>query len=43
MLGSSAIFLGMFGMLPDSRNLADYADRCLERPAYRHARAKGAA
>jgi glutathione S-transferase len=43
MLGSSAIFLGMFGMLPDSRNLADYADRCLERPAYRRAGEKGAA
>lgn len=43
MLGSSAIFLGMFGMLPDSRNLTEYADRCLERRAYRRAQAKGAA
>ena len=42
MLGSSAIFLGMFGMLPDSRNLPQYADRCIERPAYRRAVEKGA-
>ena len=42
MLGSSAIFLGMFGMLPDSRNLSQYADRCIERPAYRRAVEKGA-
>lgn len=34
MLGSSAVFLRMFDMLPDSRNLSDYADRCLARPAY---------
>lgn len=37
MLGSSAVFMRMFGMLPDTRNIADYADRCLERPAYKKA------
>jgi len=34
MLGSSAIFLRMFEMLPDSRNIGAYADRCMARPAY---------
>lgn len=34
MLGSSAVFLRAFNMLPDSELLADYADRCLARPAY---------
>jgi glutathione S-transferase len=34
MLGSSAVFLRAFDMLPDSELLADYADRCLARPAY---------
>lgn len=34
MLGSSAVFLRMFDMLPDSAALNDYADRCLARPAY---------
>ncbi len=33
MLGSSAIFLRMFEMLPPTRNLDSYADRCLSRPA----------
>ena len=33
MLGSSAIFLRMFDMLPQSDNLDAYADRCLARPA----------
>ena len=37
MLGSSAVFLRMFGMLPESPVLEAYADRCLERPAYRKA------
>ena len=41
MLGSSAIFLRMFGMLPDTRNLDAYAGRCLARPAYERAFAKG--
>lgn len=43
MLGSSAIFLRMFGMLPESRNLDAYADRCMERPAYERALQKEAA
>ena len=43
MLGSSAIFLRMFGMLPETRNLDAYADRCTQRPAYERAVAKGAA
>lgn len=43
MLGSSAIFLRMFEMLPETRNLGAYADRCMARPAYQHSLAKGAA
>jgi glutathione S-transferase len=43
MLGSSAIFLRQFGMLPDSRNLGAYADRCAARAAYRRAIEKGTA
>lgn len=42
MLGSSAIFLRMFEMLPASRNLDAYADRCLARPANQRAIEKGA-
>ncbi|RZV37188.1 MAG: glutathione S-transferase [Chromatiales bacterium] len=42
MLGSSAIFLRMFKMLPESNNLDAYADRCLARPANQRALAKGA-
>lgn len=34
MLGSSAVFLRAFNMLPESELLSDYADRCLARPAY---------
>jgi glutathione S-transferase len=41
MLGSSAIFLRMFGMLPDTRNLDGYADRCIARPAYQRSMVKG--
>lgn len=37
MLGSSAVFLRMFNMLPESEILSAYADRCLERPAYKKA------
>lgn len=37
MLGSSAVFLRMFNMLPESAVLSAYADRCLERPAYKKA------
>jgi glutathione S-transferase len=39
MLGSSAVFLRTFGMLPPSPVLEDYADRCLARPAYQTAMA----
>ena len=42
MLGSSAIFLRMFNMLPESANLDAYADRCLARPANQRALEKGA-
>ena len=42
MLGSSAIFLRLFKMLPESDNLDAYADRCLARPASQRAMAKGA-
>jgi glutathione S-transferase len=34
MLGSSAVFLRMFDMLPATANLGGYADRCLARPGY---------
>ncbi len=37
MLGSSAIFLRMFDMLPKSPVLGAYADRCESRPAYMRA------
>ncbi len=40
MLGSSAVFLRMFGMLPESAILEAYADRCLARPAFQKARAR---
>ncbi len=40
MLGSSAMFLGMFKMLPETRNLGSYADRCQARPAYQRAMVK---
>ena len=43
MLGSSANFLSLFGMLPETDNLAAYAARCAARPAYRRAVEKGAA
>ena len=34
MLGSSAVFMRMFEMLPDTRNIGAYANRCLARPAF---------
>lgn len=37
MLGSSVVFMRMFDMLPESRVLAAYADRCLARSAYKKA------
>jgi glutathione S-transferase len=42
MLGSSAVFLRLFDMLPETRNIGAYADRCLARPASRRAGEKGA-
>ncbi len=35
MLGSSACFLKQFGMLPDSKILEAYGERCMARPAYK--------
>jgi glutathione S-transferase len=43
MLGTSAIFLRMFEMLPETRNLGAYADRCMARPANQRAVERGAA
>ncbi|MGB5257691.1 MAG: glutathione S-transferase family protein [Woeseiaceae bacterium] len=37
MLGSSAVFMRMFDMLPDSENIGAYADRCMARPAFQRA------
>lgn len=37
MLGSSAVFLRAFNMLPESGPIEAYADRCLSRPAYKKA------
>ena len=37
MVGSSVVFMRMFDMLPASDTLTRYADRCLDRPAYRKA------
>jgi len=39
MLGSSAVFLRMFDMLPDNQNIGAYADRCMARPAHQRATA----
>ncbi len=40
MVGSSAVFMRMFDMLPDSNAINAYADRCLARPAYQRAMEK---
>ncbi|MDH3532243.1 MAG: glutathione S-transferase family protein, partial [Gammaproteobacteria bacterium] len=37
MLGSSAIFMRQFGMLPESAGISAYADRCQQRAAYQKA------
>ncbi len=42
LVGSSVYFMKLFGVLPDSRALAAYADRCLARPAYQKALARDA-
>lgn len=42
MCGSSACFMKQFGMLPDSKALNDYAERCMARPAYQKSAAMSA-
>lgn len=37
MLGSSAYFMKAFKILPESKTLSDYVDRCLARPGYQRA------
>lgn len=37
MVGSSAVFMRTFDMLPESTTISAYADRCLKRPAYQKA------
>lgn len=37
MVGSTANFMKMFDIMPDSRRIAAYIDRCLARPAYKRA------
>jgi glutathione S-transferase len=43
LVGSSAVFMRQFGMLPASKPIETYADRCLARPAYQRALAIDAA
>ena len=43
MLGSSAVFMRMFEMLPENKNIDAYADRCMARPAHRIATQKSEA
>ncbi len=43
MLGSSAIFLSLFKMLPETRNIGAYGERCLARPANQRALEKSEA
>jgi glutathione S-transferase len=40
LVGSSVYFMKLFGILPESPALAEYADRCLARPAYQKALAR---
>jgi glutathione S-transferase len=42
LVGSSVYFMKIFNILPDSRVLSDYADRCMARPAYQKALARDA-
>jgi glutathione S-transferase len=37
LVGSSVYFMKIFGILPESAALADYAERCLARPGYQRA------
>ncbi|HMB59776.1 MAG TPA: glutathione S-transferase [Xanthomonadales bacterium] len=39
-VGSSVYFMRQFGLLPESKPLNDYAERCLARPAYAKALAR---
>lgn len=39
MLGSSVVFMRLFGLLPESERMSAYADRCLARPGYQKAMA----
>lgn len=39
MVGSTARFMSLFGILPESTRISAYVERCLERPAYRKAMA----
>ena len=43
LVGSSAVFLRMFNLLPESPVIEAYADRCLARPAYQKAMSLDAA
>ena len=43
MVGSSATFLKMFKLLPDSGKIESYIERCLARPAYQRTQALEAA
>jgi glutathione S-transferase len=40
MVGSTAAFMRLFKILPDSSRINAYVDRCLDRPAYRDALAR---
>jgi len=40
LVGSSVNFMRMFDILPDSKVLSDYADRCTSRPAFARAMAR---
>jgi hypothetical protein len=42
LVGSSVYFMKLFGVVPDSRVLAAYAERCIARPAYAKALARDA-
>jgi len=39
-VGSSVYFMRQFGLLPESKPLNEYAERCLARPAYAKALAR---
>ncbi len=43
MVGSTAAFMKMFDILPESDRIGGYVERCLERPAYRRAQELDAA